>query len=282
MLTLQTALLLEKELTDLGAQVLLTRRELSPVTNQIYESFDLNPYAEATFRESSLLEWFQQLLGTAPAGTDLFNAFRKSSNLREIYSEAQRPLYFILKADLDARAQLINDFAPDLTLILHFDTAGNPRQVSKGHNGTKAYVPGAFLPEELGTRENRFALVRHLAQPEMWKSSVGLSSEILKQIRSQMQIPIDSSGGGGSIREAAPGVFARNLVLTRKIHGTALAYLECLFYNDPLEFKAFSQNQYFMTIGARSYGYSERLVQLSKAIRDGVLSFSSQSNNHRE
>jgi len=277
LLALQTALLLERELKSLGAEVLLTRRELRPVADLEFADFDLAPYAQTTFRESSLLEWFQQLLTTGPAGPALFRAFRNHTKVREIFSEEQRLLYFTNKVDLDSRAQLIEEFSPDITLILHFDTAQNPHTVSSGYDGTKAYVAGAFLPEELSTGENRFALIQHLAHHRQWRASVELSSQILSQIRTQLKIPLDSSGGGGSIRQVAPGVFARNLVLTRKIHNTALAFLECFFYNDPREFKALSKAHASMNIGGRSYPYSERLVQLTNAIRDGVLRFSESS-----
>ncbi|MBX9768733.1 MAG: hypothetical protein K2X47_15780, partial [Bdellovibrionales bacterium] len=64
-LALQVALLLEQQLLDLGASVLLTHRKFEPVfRGGSYEKFPLRPFAEVEFRSSRLSEWFLSLLAT--------------------------------------------------------------------------------------------------------------------------------------------------------------------------------------------------------------------------
>ena len=71
----------------------------------------------------------------------------------------------------------------------------------------------------------------------------------------------------------APGVFARNLRVQRKIGNTVSSYVEGLCYEDPREFRALLQKSHSLTIGGVETFYSDRLEQLEHAIRDGVVNF---------
>ncbi|MCM2321734.1 MAG: N-acetylmuramoyl-L-alanine amidase [Oligoflexia bacterium] len=272
LLVLQLGLLLEQELTALGAEVMLTRRGLTPVTTLPYETFELKPFAEVELRESVDDEWFQSLLPTAQAGPRLFRAFAANASFRKIFSEQMRWKYFFLGEDLDARVRAIRAFAPDITLALHLDVG--PR----GVNATKVYVPGGFFADEFATREQRRDFAWHLLDGPAWQASVSLSRAIVSQMSLRLGIPMETSGLGNSV-PVEPGVFARNLAVQRRITGSAVAYLECLHYSDPAEFSRLRQYTRSMEIEGRQYGYSERLVQLAEAVRDGVVSFA--ASDHR-
>jgi N-acetylmuramoyl-L-alanine amidase len=275
-LALQISLLLEKRLTDLGAEVKITRRSLAPVTQVPFDSFDLRERALMDLRESAQDSWFKALLATGQPGHKLFQAFDNSSRVKSLFSESQRWDYFILGYDLDARVDLINDFKPDLTLIIHLDAGnipGNPTGVNpRAHDGTKVYVPGAFFSYEFTSRTDRKFFGRHLLDVTAWNDSVKLASSIAHHIHDGLGIGYDKTDPSNSL-EIEPGVQVRNLRVQRQLTSQATAYVECLFYNDPNEFEALLNATHPMMIDGKSYPYSDRLMQLANALNDGVVAF---------
>ena len=269
LINLQTALLLESELVKLGATVFLTRRTLAPVTSIEYETFPLRDYALQEFRKRSLEDWFVDLLTIAPPGPKLYNAFAAHHQVKAIFSESMRSQYFILNADLTARKDLIRNFAPDITLVIHFDTMARDFAT----NGTKAYVPGAFTPAEFATREDRRYFARHLLNPTAWDASIQLSQSVVNEISRKLDIPFDRFGGSPNVKRVAPGVFARNLNLSRRITDSATCYAECFFYNDPAEFRALTKTTHPLIIDGQNHPYSDRLLQVVGALKTGIVSF---------
>jgi N-acetylmuramoyl-L-alanine amidase len=232
LLALELALLLEKDLSRLGAKVLLTRRSMEPVTSN---------------------------------GT---------KSLREL-DDVFRQL------DLDARAEKIWSFNPDITLILHFDAtlpagSANIDQAKSLCDGigdnVKAYVPGAFTEKDLHDPLDQ-AFFRELWQnPLAWRDSVGLSEKVVGEIQGQLGIRPEMAERNNTLK-ISPGVFARNLRLNRRLAGFVQSYVECLCYEDPTEFEVLSSRDFTIRIGNKDYPYSKRLLVLSKAITDGVLGF---------
>jgi hypothetical protein len=281
-IALQTALLLEQRLRGLGAEVMLTRRVLAPVTPIAYENLVLRPYAVREVEENSRQSWFIGLLGAGPpASAPLFAAFDKSPEIRSLLadSDANRYRYYVLGEELEARATVIDRFDPDLTLILHYDTqdpAGEIYGVNPhGFDGAKVFVAGAFENGELGSRESRALLARHLLSPVGWNASLGMSRAILGRLTRGLAIPRDASHGPSAIL-LEPGILARNLVIPRRLGGRAVSYVESLYYNDPAEFAAFRNYTHTMRIDGRDYPYSDRLEKVSSCLLDGVVDFVSQ------
>jgi N-acetylmuramoyl-L-alanine amidase len=281
-LNLQMAIMLEQELMRLGATVMITRSEYAPVTNVNYSTFDVHERGLRALRESTLDPWFQQLIESSPPGPALYSAFERSPQFRKVFSESNRREYFIGGYDLEARSEMINRFSPDFTLILHLDggTAANGGDgLNSGHDGTKAYVPGAFTPSELSSREDRMYFGRHLLDKRTRDTSIELAKSIVDQIHDQLKIPYDSIYPGHSVA-VAPGVQARNLELQRKLISHPSAYIEGLYYSCPAEFYALLQTHHRLVrngrdvlIGGKPVMVSDRLIQLVGAIRDGVVSF---------
>lgn len=276
LMALQTALLLEKEFTALGAEVMLTRRGLEPVTPIPYSRLNLREFGRVELRQSALSDWFRSLLLSGAPGPELYRAFENSRDVRRLFSEDARSRYFILRADLDARSNMIQMFNPDVTLIIHYDSmdpANDPNGLNpNGYVRTKAYVAGAFEDEEFASREDRRYFARHLLNPHAFEASVRLSRNVVHSIRSRMKIELDPAGGAMA-KQVEGGVFSRNLALTRKLNGHALSYLECLHYNAPKEFAAFRQVKHPLMIEGVNHPYSDRLLQVVHSIRDGVVGF---------
>jgi N-acetylmuramoyl-L-alanine amidase len=273
-MALQTSLLLQSELKALGAQVVLTRTDTVPATNMNIKDLPVAKFAQAELLEQVYSPWFLKLLG-AGTGNALFNAFDNSAERKKIWSEKSRANYFILKEDLWARADKINNFNPDIVLIIHFDvlpSAGDGHGLNaKAPNQTKVFVPGAYFDVEFGSRKARKQFAKKLLDQTQWDESIHLSSEILNQFKSQMGLTFPSASSNSI--PVAPGIFARNLTLPRFIHAPATAYLECLFYNRPQEFQALIDTKHPMIINGVSYPYSDRLKQVVSSIKKGVLNY---------
>jgi len=273
---LQISLLLKQELEKLGAKVLLTREGLRPVTQDVYESFDLLPHALLELRENSHQPWFLNLVRQAPIGQKLFQLFDNSSDVKNIFSEKQRAYYYIFRSDLAARAELINNFQPDIALVIHLDTA-NKTNSDHGTNPqapyeTKTFVMGSYEPNEFASRADRKYFVRHLLDAKSWNLSLNLGRNITHSFRDRLGLKLSQrTGGGWTLVE--PGIISRNLGVTRRLQAPAVSYLECLFYNRPDEFNKLAQTKHPMLIDGENIPYSERVVEITNSIKEGLLKF---------
>jgi len=271
-ISLQTALLLEEELKALGAEVLLTRRTLGPVTDVKYEDIDLDEFSKTKIEPLQYEDWFTDLVNAYEPGPYLFRVFKGRPELQKLKSESMRYWYFFYELDLNARVELIQKFQPDLTIMIHFDMMKPGHLSPVRHHATKAYVPGNFYPKEFATLENRLDFTRHLLANRMWEDSVNLTRNLLHEISTQLQIPLQTQHGPNGLA-LEPGIFARNLLLTRKLNQSPLSFLECFFYDDPTEFQALQNRTIPLKIDGRDEPASPRLKALSLAIRDGILGY---------
>ncbi len=280
-INLQTSLLLKAEFEKLGAVVFVTHEGLTPVSDLDYKSYDLTPFAKSELSEQVHADWFQKIIQSNPIGQKLYDSFNQSPELKKLFSQTKRDDYFIKRADLWARAKAINDFQPDIVLIIHYDTDDtnsvggvNP----KAPKQTKAYVVGGYQNTELGSRLSRSQFARHLLDQNSWNKSLRLSRNILDQIHNQLNLPYAGDGGDQSYK-VDKGVFARNLMIPRFLKAPAISYLECTFYNNPEEFKMMLNAKNPMMIDGKNVPYSDRIANMANAIRDGVVQYATQSNS---
>jgi hypothetical protein len=96
---------------------------------------------------------------------------------------------------------------------------------------------------------------------------------LTRAVESGLGVPLARDPLGELETPVEPGVFARNVLIARRLSGLPTAYLETLFYNDPREFKALARKDHSMVIGGAAYPYSERLVKLAAALASGVRRF---------
>lgn len=269
-IALQTALLIEKRLKQLGAEVLITHRELGPASPVPYEKMDLLAYAREELRYQSLQDWFQNLIATTP-DNQLTTVFDNSSDRKKLFSENMRDSYYATREDLFYRNEMIKAFKPDLTVVIHFD-AGTSVPQANAHNQSFAYVVGNFPPTDFATSEIRERVLAHLSQHELWQQSVSLSSSILKEINKDLNVPLADEAPWGL--PVAPGVFTRNLVLSRQNTYSPLTYLECLYYGNLAEFNRLSTlDGGSLEIGGKIYQYPNRLNVLASAITNGIINY---------
>lgn len=98
-------------------------------------------------------------------------------SLNKLFRKYYNPL------DLRARAQKINEFGPDLTLVIHYNSHHVEEEYSSNHcvtsrNYNLVFIPGAFCRGELAEYENRYEFVRLLVGEDLHRS-LYLSRSIL-------------------------------------------------------------------------------------------------------
>ncbi|MGZ3711372.1 MAG: hypothetical protein ACXVBE_06430 [Bdellovibrionota bacterium] len=270
-INLQTSLLVEQKLKALGAEVLVTHRGLGPVSKVPYEKMDLSYYGKVELRARSLEDWFQNLL-SATSENKLGSTFKNTSAVKKLFSEQARGDYYAKREDLIARADMIAAFKPDLTIVIHFD-ADTLAPTAKMPNITRAYVPGSYDKTEFASGESRARFLSHLGQGEQWYESVRLAQLIVNQISTNLNVTKPKTDLIGTT-PLFPGVFARDLALTRQINESPIAYLECLSYGNDAEFSRLSKKDGgTLLIDGKQMPYSSRLEDLSAAIVQGVVKF---------
>jgi N-acetylmuramoyl-L-alanine amidase len=276
LLNFQICILLKLRLESLGALVMMTRESLEPVDSLGIRQLDLQKFAGLEFRLRSLGGWFAKFL-EIPTLSDSGSNFSNNQRTHLLLSEDMRETYFINRADIFARAKKISSFRPDLTLIIHLDAAdseGADPALLNQHvpDRTRGYIPGAYSETDFATGAQRAEFLAEYLQPERLEASRAVTREIVNSISNQLKIPLEQFDGTGTVK-LDPGVFARNLELTRMVTEGSVSYLECLMYGSESEFQPLLAQDYSMKIGNDVYTYSQRLKDLSEAIITGLLSY---------
>lgn len=293
-LALATALELRELLTAAGAEVLLTREK----QGHCAFGYDFETWLE--------LQEIAFETGNGPIGPDGFH-IRKADDratYRQLCAAAnyiqqnnihgtdstwwmknatRRNLYRIpfLKSDFERRAQKINAFQPDATLILHYNIYEKNDPDRQGYlsavpqNYCMAFIPGSFMKGELDQPEQRMAFLAKLLSDDLSESE-SLCAAVLKEHVRQLGVPLKGYDphlrylGKASLPTAAKGVFARNLSMTRLVNGV-MCFGESL-YQDNIEEAHRLNAKDFVPAGMRSK-VPFRVKEVAQAYFDGLVSW---------
>ncbi len=216
-LTLATAKVLRDSLERLGAVVLLTREKLGVAAHGL--SFDA--WKAVAFQDS---------LSSAVRRGDMKPTqaiwWKEQATDGAIFSA------YYNRSDLHARVNMIRAFRPDMTLVIHYNVDLDNWMLSEQGkkfvpglaNYSMAFVPGAFLPGELAKVQDRVMLLRLLISPD-YEASLRLSEAFIRHSQLHtgvLPVPADAPLDylvTSSRYTGRPGVFARNLTLTRQLSG---------------------------------------------------------------
>ena len=276
-LTLLTSLALADRLEKLGAVVLLTRKDLNPAyTKTNFESFDATPFMKEELRQSTEKDWWDEFLSESNslAPENIKESFLKRKEVQDIFSNNSdlKAVYFSNRADLNARAELINEFDPDLVLILHFD-ARERDKIQNEQNVVRAYIEGNVMANETATLDIRATLLRHLFDAHRNYQSSMFAAHIVSSLSEKTGIqPLDTEKDFGSFR-ISDGIYARNLAITRKIYKGATAFVEILRYDYESEFKQFLVKDASAKYRNKNYKLPSRLLNVVDGLEAGVLSY---------
>jgi N-acetylmuramoyl-L-alanine amidase len=256
MLTFATAKLLKEKLESEGAEVFMTR------------NFNGSSAFGITFDD-----WLKTSYSTTV--DSLFKAGKISVTQKEFFhghKASKRDKFRVIFKDVELakRAEIINNYHPDFTIIIHFNV--DETNVSWTKPSTKnfnmAFVGGAFMKDDLSTPQKRFEFLRLLISDDL-EQSITLSSAVISSFEKNLQVKTAKQKDAeylteGCLPTSESGVFCRNLQLPRYIHGP-LVYGETLYQDNVSEcvllFKETDKTK------------NERVQQVAEAYFQGVLDF---------
>ncbi|HEX8515569.1 MAG TPA: N-acetylmuramoyl-L-alanine amidase [Bacteroidia bacterium] len=254
-LTFATARLLKDKLEAEGAEVMITRPEGYSAFGKTFEQW----------KKQDLKKAVDSLAKIGELKPDQKNYFlsAKAKN-SDIFRVVFREL------DLAKRAELINRYKPDLTIIIHYNVdetnSGWTKPGKKDFN--MAFVGGAFMKNDLTSPEKRFEFLRLLITEDL-ERSVELSSSVINSFESALGIPTCGNHDATYITEGclpteARGVFCRNLQLTRYIH-SPLVYGESIYQDNIKEAQLLNKET--------DKTKNERVMQVADAYFNGIMNY---------
>lgn len=247
-----TAKILEEKLQKQGATVMLTRSKSN------FTAF------EKTFQEH-YQEYIQE-----PEKQTKPHKNRKAKKL----DEKQFFQKIFRKKELQERVRKINDFAPDITIIIHYNVDENnaPWKKPVPYNFSMAFVGGAFEFQDIGKGETEDFL-RLLLSKDV-QLSIELSEKILQKHQKIAEIsPIKIENSQKFLKEKClftgkTGIYARNLLLSRAVKGV-LCYGESLLQDSQQEVKRLNQK----TLQVGEIWVSPRIEEIAEAYFQGIMSY---------
>ena len=180
--------------------------------------------------------------------------------------------FYVNGADLEARAQMIDQFKPDITLDIHFDAA-NTGALQSTTQSLEAFVPGAFGKTETGARKSKAYALEHALEVRRWNQSVELADVMTQSMSTALNIPRLSQPKFLSSVRVRDGVYARNLYITRRALDSLVVYLECLHYDHVKEHKALSITDRTGKYRGMEFKYPKRLDTISESISNGLIEY---------
>lgn len=243
-LTYLTALELQRLLQGKGALVFVTRSGIGQ--GAIKEDF---------------FAWMETHPDIQKSGSSLPKIFREYYN----------------KEDLIERAKIINAFSPDITIVIHYnahltDEEKERKAVLTQSNYNLAFIPGAFGANELNEARNRYEFLRLILTDEI-DQSLKLSEHIVRQFVDKLKIPLIAEDEKTSYTNAfcliqKPGIYCRNLTLTRLVH-SPICYGETLVQNNEVEVYRLSESD----ISIAGTPCSKRIAEVAQAYFEGITRF---------
>lgn len=263
-LTLATALILKRKLEKQGTQVMMTRNK----PNQSAFGVDYKTWKDSLFVQS---------LDSAYARGDI--SFEEKNYLYAKATDTEVFRRFFSLEDVRERAKRINAFSPDLTLIIHYnvDETNTDWNKPSGKNYNMAFVGGSFTADELDRPETRVEFLRLLLTDDL-EHSIEFSRCVTQGLveKTHVRAAMDSSAvylRDNCMKTDAPGVFCRNLILTRKVKGV-ICYGESLYQDNIHECRALSKKE----IKVDSFETSRRVEEVAEAYYQGILNYLNNKN----
>lgn len=247
-----TAIVLEKKLDSMGAQVMLTRSDTG-ISSLGITFFEWKKKIKRKAYLDSLIE--NNLISDKGIA-----ALKKHLADKELFAQV------FASVDMANRARKINAFQPDLTVVIHYNV--NEKNLGWNHTTDKdyvmAFVPGCVTAEDLKTLAGRLNFIRLLLSPDI-ENSVKLSSNVVGKLSTKLNVPIAIKSdatylGQACLTTPATGVYSRDLALTRLIKGP-------IVYGEPL----YQDNaQECVLLSAQN---SERIKLVAEAYFEGIVEY---------
>ena len=255
MLTYATAILLKEKLEKEGATVFLTRT------------------ADKCAFGKTFAEWKRDDLKNAVDSLYKIGELKASQKQYFLSKKAKdRDVFRVIFRDLELakRVELINNFKPNYTVVIHYnvDETNIDWEKTSDKNFNMCFVAGAFMRNDLSTKEKRFEFLRLLITDDL-ERSILLSSSVIKSFEKELNVPTASVRDAkylieGCLPTDANGVYCRNLQLPRYIH-SPIIYGETLYQDNINECKLLSAET--------DKTKNKRIQQVADAYFKGILNY---------
>ncbi len=208
-----TAYILSKRLEAKGCNVLITRKKGKT-------SFGMNfkKWKKKSFKKSLQEDFKNKIIDKKK-----YDWYLNEATDKDIAK-------YLNRKDLMNRAKIINEFEPHLTINIHYN-ASSDRTDANGNfpaiknNYCMAFTGGGFMKNELNSKEARMNFLRLLLSEDL-EQSILFSSVVMKYHQSIAKVPVIPNKNNlrylqkNSVYADQPGVYCRNLGLTRRVKGT--------------------------------------------------------------
>lgn len=234
-LTYTTALFLKEMLEEKGVEVFLTRQY-----GQASNGMDFDTWLKEKFRGQAEDSFKSGDLSEAEYSELLSSHIEMST-----YSNRRKLFKFYNRVDLKERARKINAFGPHITICMHYNASdtnehdGNRYFHPVDENYSMAFIPGAFLTEELEKTDQKLELLRLLSKEDIGDSKL-LANFVLEEhkkilgVNQLLPLPLGFWMEESTVQTEYHGVLSRNLTLTRMVKGMVI-YVESLIQDDKKE-----------------------------------------------
>jgi len=268
-LTMATCLLLKEMLESNGFSVMITRDWGASALGYSWTEWYKNE-----FKKQLLSDLKGKLIDSAR-----YNFLLKADK-KTVFTS-----YFRL-LDLKARVAKINEFKPDITAIVHYNTSEFTSDETKDspvcqHNYSAFFIPGAFTVSEMNSKNQHEDLFRLLSTDALEKSAL-LSSFVADQFKVSLGIPpIDKQDTTTWSHEIGwykkyishsgyPGVLGRNLALTRAIN-SPLVYGEPFLQNNAIMIEKLNKKEIY--VAAMNMKTSSLILSSARCYYSGILRY---------
>lgn len=230
-LTYKTSIILKNMLEEQGAIVFLTR-----------------PTPGLSTFGCSYAYWFanhkQRVLDSLLLANKLeANDYKKLKNLPQYNFFWE----FFRDFELANRAKVINEFKPNVTLIIHYnvDEKNVPWKKTTSNDFTMAFIGGCFTAEKIEKDDSKLNFLRLLFSDQL-NESEKLGQLTVEQFHENLQIPTACTDDADYLKNncitlKSHGVYSRQLILCNKIN-SPLVYGESLYQDHEDESKWLMDN----------------------------------------
>lgn len=260
-MTYNIAFVLCNKLRAAGAEVMLTRTAYEYTAfSKTFERWKKDDYPRT----------LDSLLKIYPKDPNLLAL--KNGKLKD-----NKSIYkFVFRdVELRKRSELINAFHPDLTIIIHLNVDEDNKDWKKptDKNFCMTFVGGAFQAGELSDPERRFDFLRLLLTDDL-DQSLYVSGLAASHFTSELEVPLAKQADASYLRNNCiaadePGVFCRNLSLTRMVQGP-LVYGETLYQDNKDECMKLYADSKRLSMGGRG-GNGVRTTEIGEAYYNAIL-----------
>ncbi len=254
---LYTALALKKKLEAIGVEVFMTRSEIG------VSSFGV------TFEqwlENHFEEYVQKQI------KDLSEEEKKEKKLQYYLLNGQDKFDIFSTEDLYHRAEVVNQYKPDVAISLHYNSCGvklaDNRYIPSKDNFTMVFTGGSFEGAYMDRESHRYNLMR-LLLTEDHAISVKLAKAVVKGFVKNLKVPIVDPSlhiapylKSFSIKQDE-GVYARSLAFVREVEAPAILGEPTCADNpfEGLELDSLVVNEDSARIQAVAQSYFEGIVE---------------------